>query len=250
MKALADEIRIVRQESGLSIWRTPLGKLATADTEIKDHIAFLVAEFQRNVYLSGPIQVGPSALVLDVGANIGLFTQQAIRAGARLVICVEPNPASVRALRWNLAPEIASNRVSIITKGAWHAVDRLPFLVDPKRPGRSSCVVAPPEEAVYEISIEVAPLDLMVRELELPRVEFIKIDIEGAELSALQGASEILHRYKPQLAIAVEHTADRITNARKVRALVRKLNPRYHCDPGPYVATNTGKPAPDVLYFY
>src|SRR5216683_2782304 len=112
MKALADEIRIVRQEGGLSIWRTPLGKLATVDTEIKDHIAFLVAEFQRNVYLSGPVQVGRSALVLDVGANIGLFTQQAIRAGARRVICVEPNPASVRALRRNLASEIASSRVS------------------------------------------------------------------------------------------------------------------------------------------
>ena len=84
-----DSVRVVRREGGCAIWETPLGEIATMDTECADHIAFLVAEVKRAVYSSDQITMPQDAVVLDVGANIGLFTREALRHGAKRVISVE-----------------------------------------------------------------------------------------------------------------------------------------------------------------
>jgi FkbM family methyltransferase len=220
------------------------------ETETREHVAFLIAECQRDVYLSGKARVKPGAIVLDVGANVGLFSLQAVQAGARQVVAIEPAPGNLHALRRNLGPEIAAERVVVVAKGAWHMRETLTFAIDPKHPARSSLVEPLRVEGVFSLSIEVSPLDEVARELRLPRVDFIKMDIEGAECRALEGAVGILRRDKPQLAIAVEHTEDWLANARSVREIVQKINPKYRCVPGPYVVTRERRLAPEVLYFH
>jgi hypothetical protein len=93
------------------------------------------------------------------------------------------------------------------------------------------------------------PIDDVVQELSLPRVDFIKMDIEGAEMKALQGAASVLRRYRPQMAIAVEHTDDWLRNARNVRDLILNINPKYQWSAGPYIVTKNLRLAPEVLYF-
>src|ERR1700684_1184258 len=68
LNSLLDGIYLKRKEGSLAIWHTPLGELATMETEIVEHIAFLLVEFLRDVYLSGTVRVTPGAIVLDVGA--------------------------------------------------------------------------------------------------------------------------------------------------------------------------------------
>ena len=133
-----DEIRKIRHDDGLTIWWTPFGELATMDTEIREHVAFLVAEFVREIYLRGPARVEQGAIVLDVGANIGLFTKQALKSGAQRVVALEPAPGTLRAFRRNLQAAIAAGHVSVISKGAWNRAAILPLMVDPARPSRSS----------------------------------------------------------------------------------------------------------------
>ena len=244
-----DEIRKIRLEDGLTIWCTPFGELATMDTEIGEHIAFLVAEFVRHIYLLGPARVNPGTIVLDVGANIGLFTKQALKSGAQQVVALEPTPGTFRALRWNLQAAIAAKQVSAVSTGAWNTAATLRLTVDPARPSRSSVMDLTARTPTYEESIQVDQLDEIVQQLKLPRVDFIKMDIEGAELKALEGAVGILRRYKPQLAIAVEHTDDRLLNAKMVRDLVLGINSEYRCKAGPYVVTEGYRLAPDIRYF-
>jgi FkbM family methyltransferase len=244
-----DSVRMVRHEGSCVIWETPLGEIATMATECAEHIAFLVAEFKRDVYLSEQVTVSQDAVVLDVGANIGLFTRQALRNGAKRVISIEPVPGNREALRYNVAPDIASGRVSVVASGTWDVRGTLPFLVDAKRPGRSSCMVENSSDEVFSLSVDVAPIDDIVEELSLPRVDFIKMDIEGAELRALKGAAKVIRRDRPRMAIAVEHTDDILKNAQQVRDLVRSIEPQYRCFPGPYLITQNLRLAPEVLYF-
>lgn len=57
-------------------------------------------------------------------------------------------------------------------------------------------------------------------------VSFIKMDIEGAEKSALIGAKELIHRSYPKLAICVYHT---VQDLWEIPLLIRELFPEYTC---------------------
>jgi hypothetical protein len=46
-----------------------------------------------------------------------------------------------------------------------------------------------------------------LEELAIPRIDFLKMDIEGAEIQAVEGALPVLRRHHPQLAITTYHRA-------------------------------------------
>ena len=55
---------------------------------------------------------------------------------------------------------------------------------------------------------KIITLDSYVGEKNLPRVDFIKMDVEGAELDILKGAAMTIARYKPILALSAYHKLD------------------------------------------
>jgi len=48
-------------------------------------------------------------------------------------------------------------------------------------------------------------LDTYVEQKNLPRVDYIKLDIEGAELDMLHGAAKTITRWKPKMAVSAYH---------------------------------------------
>lgn len=70
------------------------------------------------------------------------------------------------------------------------------------------------------VKIHTLKLDSVIKEPPT----FIKMDIEGAEGSAIEGAAEIISQYKPKLAISVYHNDDDLI---QIPALLRKLVPEY-----------------------
>lgn len=55
-------------------------------------------------------------------------------------------------------------------------------------------------------------IDSFVNEKKLSKVDFIKMDIEGAEMSALEGGIETIRKFRPKLAIAIYHSLDDFFN--------------------------------------
>ena len=72
--------------------------------------------------------------------------------------------------------------------------------------------------------VPVYTLDEIVDTLGLDRVDFIKMDIEGAEPEALKGAERTIVRFKPKLAISVYHLENEPAS---VCATVMKIQPKY-----------------------
>ncbi len=70
-----------------------------------------------------------------------------------------------------------------------------------------------------------------VRERGIPRVSFIKMDIEGAEMAAIEGAAGTIRRFRPRLAISVYH---RFTDLTEIPAALHALVPEYEFTLGHY----------------
>ena len=72
-----------------------------------------------------------------------------------------------------------------------------------------------------ELKINITALDTVFKDTQ---VDFVKMDIEGAEAAALNGAREIIKRDMPLLEICVYH---RWGDFWKLPLLIKKLNPEY-----------------------
>jgi FkbM family methyltransferase len=59
--------------------------------------------------------------------------------------------------------------------------------------------------ARLEAGLPTRTIDGLVNANEIKRIDFIKLDVEGSELAALQGAQNSLKRWRPKLAISLYH---------------------------------------------
>jgi FkbM family methyltransferase len=229
---------------GLELWSTPKGEFWIP---VKNQyvLPFNLAEMDRKVYGSGEHFIHPGDIVLDCGASDGDFTREALQAGAKKVVAIELAPQSVECLRRNLAGEVSAGRVVVYPKGVWDKEDQLMLNVSDQNFAANS-VVMRPEGAHNGVSVPLTTIDRIVAELELPRVDFIKMDVEGAETRAIAGAAGTLSRYKPRLAIAAEHGPN---DERTIPQAVKKARSDYQVECGPCLEAN-GTIRADVLYFY
>ncbi len=234
----------VKAEDGLELWDTPKGRFWIPKGN-RYVLPFNLAEMERHIYGTGEHFVHPGDIVLDCGASDGDFTRQALQAGARQVVSIEISPANTECLRRNLAADIAAQRVIVYPKGLWDHDDTLTLNLDDANFAANS-VVLRPGGSHPSIRVPLTTIDELVAELHLPRVDFIKMDIEGAEKRALAGGHATIARFKPRLAIATEHEPDDET---AIPAAVHRIRTDYQVECGPCLEAR-GHIRPDVLYFY
>jgi FkbM family methyltransferase len=228
--------RLQKDPSGIELWETPKGRFWTSDGS--ENLTILLAEQERRVY-GGEVRNGD--IVLDCGANIGVYTREALRMGAKLVVAIEPVPETAECLRRNVAEEISAGRVVIYQKGVWNRDEQMRFWG--RGVGASVCWKTDnPEESRV---LSLTTIDQIVSELQLEMVDVIKMDVEGAEAQALSGANGTLAKYKPSLAIAGYH---RIADAESIPSVVSQAFAGYEMRIGSYYSP--GGLRPEVLFFH
>ena len=95
--------------------------------------------------------------------------------------------------------------------------------------------------------VKLTTVDKIVSELDLQRVDFIKMDIEGSEQRALKGAQETIRRFKPRMAIASYHLAD---DNDKIPEIVRRARTDYQVEYTRCLLLTNGTIGPHLLYFH
>ncbi|MFN7992602.1 MAG: FkbM family methyltransferase [Bryobacteraceae bacterium] len=235
---------LLKEESGLELWDTPKGQYWIPKGN-RYVLPFNLAEMEQHIYGTGQHFIHPGDIVLDCGASDGDFTRVALAAGAKLVVSIEISPSSAECIRRNTAAEAAAGRVIVYPKGVWNKEDVMMLNVDDTNFAANS-VVMRPETGHPSVQVPLTTIDKLVTELKLPRVDFIKMDIEGAEIPALSGGHDTIANFKPRLAIATEHKPD---DEYTIPAAVKKIRPDYRMECGPCLEGD-GRVRPDVLYFY
>jgi len=235
-----------RDSAGYEYWESPFGFFWLPPNLKKFGLSWHLAEMDCMVY-GKPEQEGVHAgdVVLDCGAHIGTYTRSALNAGAKLVVAIEPTPENIVCLQRSFAKEITEGRVIVYGKGVWDRDEILTFYVSQKTNMNS---VFPDQKQQSELKIPVTTIDRIVSELNLPQVDFIKMDIEGAEQKALHGAQATIKKCKPRMAIATEHN-DILLNARKVSEIVKSIYPGYQPECSQCRINDNGYLVPYILIF-
>jgi FkbM family methyltransferase len=141
--------------------------------------------------------ITPGCTVLDVGANIGMYTLLAAKRGAQ-VFAIEADPINAAMLRHHVDINGFADRVTIFEMAATDSAQIVPLYRHPFNLGESNIVA----KGMPSGTVEGRTID----SLNLPSIDVCKMDIEGAELKALLGMKDTLAR-SPRLKLLVEHAA-------------------------------------------
>lgn len=157
-------------------------------------------------------------VVLDCGANIGLFSAFAAAKGCT-VYAFEPIPETIGIL--NQTRDVYPSNIKVIPVCLSNAIQKVTISCNS---AASSIVPSQIKVSNPTIEVDAITVDQFVRSNSIKRVDFIKADIEGAERLMLEGARETLMRFAPKLSICTYHLPD---DKKVLEKIIRETNSKY-----------------------
>ena len=138
---------------------------------------------------------------IDVGANIGLLSVPILRLHPTCsVISLEPSPNALPFLERTRRESSFGDRWRVIGKAAGSKSGELDFFMhDAKQGAFDSLQETGRAGASIRQTVPVTTLDTEWQAAGSPAVSVIKIDVEGAELNALRGATECIQAHRPAI---------------------------------------------------
>ncbi len=244
VQTVGKQLHLVRKDGqGYELWAYRGGEYWIPEGS-ETSLPIIIAQQEANEYGDAAKGVQAGDIVLDCGAHVGIYTRKALAAGAKLVVAIEPAPANLECLRRNLRAQIADGRVIVSAKGVWDKEEELPLFEEPDN-SAADRFVAPTANSVVKHIIPLTRIDTLARELNLPRVDFIKMDIKGATAKALLGGAETIRTHKPRLVISTEEDIDSFD---EIRSVVLGLHGDYQTECGSCSIRDL-RVRPEVVFF-
>jgi len=153
----------------------------------------------------------PGMTFYDIGANVGFFSVIAAHLSRGTVVCFEPLAENIQHIQHNAA--LNQLKSLVIRSEALGGEDgEAIFNVSAVKSWGKLATVGSPAQQVGDITVPLRRLDTIIRESDLPQPGLIKIDVEGAEVDVLAGASKTLMSSRPILLIELHGTNEAIAN--------------------------------------
>ncbi|MEO9308168.1 MAG: FkbM family methyltransferase [Nitrososphaera sp.] len=141
-------------------------------------------------------------IVLDIGANIGKYT---ILAGKKVgihgkIIAVEPMTKTFQLLQKNIKENGLERIVTPLKVGISNKIGTARFYYKEGHSGASTMTAQVSNE--YD-DVNLTTIDEIVKEQNLDRLDWIKIDVEGLEYEVLSGASNSILQFRPIIIVEI-----------------------------------------------
>ncbi len=146
-----------------------------------------------------------SEVILDVGANIGRHALWLSRkvGPCGIVLAIEPERENFKVLEVNRRINTANNLVLARLALGSSSGKATVMMRNPTSFGKVTTMKSADEHVQDIPEVNLQTLDDIVKAYALKKVSAIKIDVEGAELSVLEGAKETIVKFRPRLVIEV-----------------------------------------------
>jgi len=144
------------------------------------------ADYDSNgcIYQRHGCKIEKGDIVLDIGANVGLFTNRAAHDGASKIISVEPSKLSFKCLLDNLPDNAEAYKFAISDKRG------VETLTTPNINHLGCATVSNIDECYSTEKIYTTTIDDLYECGLIEKVDFLKIDTEGCEVKIFKGLSD------------------------------------------------------------
>src|SRR5215216_5903235 len=165
-------------------------------------------------------------IVIDIGAHIGRYTIIASkRVGANgKVVAIEANPSNFEMLNRNIKVNQLTNIISL-NNAVYSKETKLKLYLPGEELGHTTYNTVMSDRAKNEdkfVEVSANTLDYLLQLKEITDVNWVKIDVEGAEFEVLKGATNVLSKSK-DIALLIEiHNLSGGTNL--YRPIIEFLN--------------------------
>lgn len=153
---------------------------------------------------SSAIKVGEGDVVIDAGGCFGdtalYFAHEVGTKGRVYTIEFIPSNLEIMDKNFSMNPNL-QQQITIVKNPLWDKSNESIYYMDQ---GPASFVTFSKTMNINEKTLTIS-IDDLVNKKHIPKVDFIKMDIEGAELNALKGAIKVIQKFKPTLAVAIYH---------------------------------------------
>lgn len=169
-------------------------------------------------------------IVVDAGACFGMNTLKFSKAAGKegKVVSIEPNESNLIDIRRIIRLHRLKN-VVVIPKALWNKKSEMKFYCH-SSPGSHSLVDKRNVKEIVEIRVDT--MDDILKDLKIDKVDFIKMDIEGAEIEALEGAKETLRNNDVKLAIASYHKINGQPTYKTIIPMMEKIGFKSYFENG------------------
>ena len=186
-----DDRIVLRELNGFRLY------VQASDLAVGVHIND-AGEYEPQVTAVFRDRIKPGMKVLDIGANIGYFTMLAasLTGPGGHVMAIEPNAGNVKLLEASRRAN-AFEQVTVVQAAAGRELGLLVL-----NTSHSNGTTSPLSQDLRSLMDSTTVPSLKIDDLvpKDQRIDFIKIDVEGAEYNALAGASELIRRCRPTIA--------------------------------------------------
>jgi len=194
-----------------ALWETPMGNLWGRESDRLIVGTVLGEQFYLKIYEHESVAIQAGDVVFDVGSHLGAFTRFALQRNAGLIVAFEPDPTNIACYKRTFQQEIVDGRVILVEAALWEASGTLDFTTGAHSAAgyvSGTGLVHPEVKGSIPTKVPATTIDETVARLNLDRLDFIKMDIEGSERHALRGGRQSLARFGPRLAICIYHRQD------------------------------------------
>ena len=176
-----------------------------------------------------PVLVSKGDVVFDIGANFGLFTRflsEAVGTGGQ-VFSFEPTPDMFAVLS-NSSRKLGFGNVRCLNLAVSDHPGQATMSIPIRDDGSRNHYEASLETGANggdadSFTAEMVTLDGFCEAHHVERVDFIKCDVEGHEISVLRGAREMLAKYRPAILLEVNEPLHVAGHGADVRAVIEEI---------------------------
>lgn len=153
---------------------------------------------------------GEGATILDIGAHIGLFSVLAAKTAGEYgkIFSFEPAFTTIPVLQQTIRINELGSSITPVNQAMGKDVRRADFFVSTNEADNGNSLISYKQDRkLTRVEVDMNTIDNFVMTKKLAKINFIKIDVEGAEYDTLLGGQQVFKKYKPHVIVSIHPEA-------------------------------------------